>query len=382
MPPASAIPSCAPRSPKVHTTLALTCLAALLLSGISNAAAQETPAIRANPDTVRTWNRFADGIYQLHLQHLRDTEVRTETRAGGYPEGSLGGPDFFHEVHYYDAATGRLLSRIQWETAQVQTIHSIQVYLHDDEGRVRVDYYAAYLPVFRNAPMNTLVNLHAYHGELRAFRQFDASGNRRYEQCRGRLEGESLWLDAEFFPMDESVVESDAYRRCFGMLQEQAGEHIDPLHHLRGTAQWPAIRPESAAELDQLISQYEHKRRITPLRGDLRVKAGDAWYLKGDDPQAIAHYDAALEIDPALYEAYFGRGMALTRLGRVEEGIESLDRFLAQAPGSTLGYVQRGLAHLALDRPERAVADLRRALTLDPDNAEARAALQRLGQDG
>ena len=74
--------------------------------------------------------------------------------------------------------------------------------------------------------------------------------------------------------------------------------------------------------------------------------------------------------------------MALTRLGRVEEGIESLDRFLAQAPGSTLGYVQRGLAHLALDRPERAVADLRRALTLDPDNAEARAALQRLGQDG
>ncbi|WP_018954580.1 tetratricopeptide repeat protein [Thioalkalivibrio sulfidiphilus] len=382
MSPAPATPCHDARRLTARRAIALSCLAGLLLTGTSSAAAQEAPAIRANPDTVRNWNRFVDGVYQLHLQHLRDTEVRTESRPGGYPEGSLGGPDFFHEVHYYDAATGRLLSRIQWEREQVQTIHSIQVYLHDDEGRVRVDYYAAYLPVFRNAPMNTLVNLHAYHGELRAFRQFDASGNRRYEQCRGRLEGESLWLDAEFFPVEETLAESDTYQRCFGTLQEQAGEHIDPLHYLRGTAQWPAIRPDSEAALDQLISQYARKSGITPLRADLRVKGGDARYLKGDDPQAIAHYDAALEIDADLYEAHFGRGMALTRLGRVEEGIEAMDRYLAQAPGSALGYVQRGLAHLALDRQEQAVTDLRRGLTLDPDNAEARAALQRLGQDG
>lgn len=379
----------APAPPAIHAPdrparpfIILSCLAGLLLSGIGSTSAQEeAPAMRANPDTVRAWNRFADGLYQLHLQHLRDTQVKTERRVGGYPEGSLGGPDFYEEVDYYEAASGRLLSRIQWERGQVQTIHNIRVFLHDDEGRVVVDYYAAYLPVFRNAPMNTLINLHGYHGELRAFRQFDASGNRRYEQCRGRLEGEALWLEAEFFPVDDAVAQSQAYQHCFGSIPEHAGEHLDPLHHLQGSAQWPALRPVSQAELDQLISQYAHKSRVTPLRGDLQVKAGDAQYLKGNDAQAIAHYDAALAIDAALYEAHFGRGMALTRLGRIEEGIEALDRFLEHDPGSALGYVQRGLAHLALDQRTQATADLRRGLEIDPASAEAWAALQRLEKD-
>ena len=55
----------------------------------------------------------------------------------------------------------------------------------------------AYLPVFRNAPFQTLINLHHYEGKLDVFRQFDASGTRIYEQCKGRFLGGEVDISLE-----------------------------------------------------------------------------------------------------------------------------------------------------------------------------------------
>jgi lipoprotein NlpI len=326
--------------------------------------------MRADPDHVRIWNRFVDALYQLHLQQLRETEVYTQSRGGGYGSGATG-REFYREVSYYTASSGRLLSRIQWENHEPHSIHTIQVYLYDTEGRVSVDYHAGYLPEFRNAPIRTLVNLHRYRDELRAFRQFDASGRRLYEQCRGRLNGEPVWLEQEFFPPPEEVRESGLYARCFDALDETAGPHLDPLHAVDRAHLWPAHVPESAEALDRLIEQYDRQIPTTPLRSDLRVKRGDAYFLRGEFERAIDDYDAALEIDDALDEAYFGRGMARARHGLIREGIEDLNVFLERNPGSSLGYTKRGIRHLWLGDAQSAEADFREALRIDPRNAEA-----------
>lgn len=349
-------------------SLPLLLLLGLLLPG--DAATQEAPQLRADADHVRIWNRFVDALYQLHLQQLRGTDVRTESRIGGYASGTAG-PDFFREVSYYAEPSGRLLSRIQWENHAPHSIHTIQVYLYDPEGRVTVDYHAGYLPDFRNAPIRTLVNLHAYRDELRAFRQFDAGGDRLYEQCRGRLNGESVWLEQEFFPPPEEVRDSELYSRCFDALEEMAGPRLDPLHTVDRAHLWPAHVPESAEALDRLIEQYDRQIPVTPLRGDLRVKRGDAHFLRGEFERAIDDYDAALGIDDALDEAYFGRAMARARHGLIREGIEDLDVFLERNPGSSLGYTKRGIRHLWLGDAQRAEADFREALRIDPRNAEA-----------
>ena len=358
-----------PRNPGAMALLTLA-LATASLPGAPLASAQEVDGVRADVNQVRIWNRFADSLYQLHLLQLEEHEVRVETRIGGYP-GGMGGADYYREESYYAETGGQLLSRIQWERHQPHSIHSIQVNLHDAQGRVSADYYAAYLPSFRNAPMRTQVNLHSQDAELRAFRQFDAQGRRLYEQCRGNFQGESLWLEQEYFPVSEEMRNTEAYTRCFGELDEQAGEWLDPLHSTQRAQHWPAFVPDSQDSLDRLIEQYNEQIPITPLRGDLRVKRGDAYFLKQDFEQAIRDYEAALEIDDALDEAYFGRGMARARLGDVEEGIDDLNVFMVRNPGSSLAHTKRGIRYLWLGDGERAEADFREALRIDPRNAEA-----------
>lgn len=179
---------------------------------------------------VRTWNRFARELYALHQQRIAGQRLRTEERVGGYPDM----PKFYREVSYYDAATGRLLSRIQWEREHPDTIHVIEVFIRDARGRIIRDYTAAFLPYYRNAPTQTLISLHRYNGPLHAFRTFDASGARIFERCQGTWRGEvvDFMFDEDDIDVQEgtpgSLMESATYKACFDGLQKTAGEYLRP----------------------------------------------------------------------------------------------------------------------------------------------------------
>lgn len=209
---------------KIIAFIAAALVAATAVAKESNTSAQ------VNEEEVRRWNAFADGLYRLHRQQLGGRNVREVEQVGGY----AGLPEFYREVSYYDADTGRLLSRIQWERAHAERIHSIEVYVYGNDGRLARDYLAWYLPDARNAPRQTAVNLHHYAGDLHGWRQFDASGNRIYEKCSRTpdekplfdLSGEDHIAHAEGNP--RSVVYSGEYRRCFGNLPKTAGVFLRP----------------------------------------------------------------------------------------------------------------------------------------------------------
>ncbi|HKK05588.1 MAG TPA: hypothetical protein VKA50_07050 [Gammaproteobacteria bacterium] len=179
---------------------------------------------------VRTWNRFADDLLALHQRRMARREVRTEERIGGYADI----PDFYREVSYFDADTGRLLSRIRWEREHPDTVHVIELYIRDAQGRVIRDYTAAFLPYYRNAPSQTLISLHRYHGDLHAFRTFDASGARIFERCQGNWQERDIdvMLDEDEIYDQEgepgSVMESPVYKACFGDLQTTAEGYLKP----------------------------------------------------------------------------------------------------------------------------------------------------------
>jgi hypothetical protein len=176
------------------------------------------------------WNLFVEKLYALHQKRLQGAKTREETRNGGYYRL----PNFYREVSYYDGADGRLLSRIQWEREHPDRVHSIEVYVYDDRGRVARDYGALFLPHSRNAPMQTLINLHAYNHKLHAFRQFDASGNRIYEYCQGDFSGKPVELEVhedlliELEGVDGGIMATPVYRACFKGLGMTAGVYLDP----------------------------------------------------------------------------------------------------------------------------------------------------------
>jgi hypothetical protein len=199
-------------------------LLGLLLVGTGHAA----EAMKEDNQHVRSWNAFADNVYLLHKKLSQVDGVNKKIRIGGYAQM----PEFYREEQYYLGE--RLISKVQWEQAQENVLHSVEVFIYDDQGRVIRDYTAAYLPTYRNAPTQTLISLHRYHDQLHAFRSFDATGYRIIERCTGRLKGREvdLLLDEdeiyEALGDPASIMASAEYRACFGDLQAEAGKYLQP----------------------------------------------------------------------------------------------------------------------------------------------------------
>jgi hypothetical protein len=205
----------------------------VILTGLIAAPAlgERLPQILPQDEEVRRTNRFMTQLYAMHKRIIDGREVRTTSKIGGYYRQ----PDFYREMKYYDAASGRLFSKIQWETEYPERIHAIEVYVYDDQNRVLRDFAGWFLPQGRNAPRDTFINLHAYNRELHAYRQFDALDNRTYEFCEGTYMGKavriSLWendiIDAQEAP--KSVMATPQYRACFaGIPVSSAGKYLTP----------------------------------------------------------------------------------------------------------------------------------------------------------
>ncbi len=219
-------------------------LAGAVAAGPLPAAAGE----RLTRDQV--WNRFVEELYALHHKRLAAHRVRESLRIGGYARY----PEFYEEVQYIDAASGRVLSTIQWERERLEGlwggliawfrgprpqrdlrhIHSIAVNVYDAAGRLLRDYSATFLPDHRKVPSQTLVFLHDYPAGLHAWRGFDASGNRVYEGCRGELGGAPVDLNlddddiANALDGETGLMDTPAYRACFARLPEAAGPYLRP----------------------------------------------------------------------------------------------------------------------------------------------------------
>lgn len=186
---------------------------------LSAGARAQGQSIQVNEEQVRRSNAFVEQMLRLHEQVLAAHEWRSTERTGGYKDL----PEFYREVTYRDAKTGRLLGRVQRERAHPERVHGVEVYVYDDGGRLVRDYFAWYLPRYRNAPRQTHVNFYSHAGELRGWRQFDGSGLKVYEKCTADAKVlVELWDDDISRAEDDpaSVMHTPVYRRCFAGLPD------------------------------------------------------------------------------------------------------------------------------------------------------------------
>lgn len=199
-------------------------------AGIAFAARAEITPLQESVEQVKRWNGFVDALYSLHQKQLADKAVREQVTISGYRHF----PDFYREVAYLDDASNRRLSVVQWEREHPNNIHSIQVFIHGEDGKLVRDYSATYLPWARNAPIQTLVRFYHYGPDVRSFRVFDASGNFLYEDCKGTLGGKPVEIGLDTFDMIKAenarggILESKAYKVCFTALPGSAGKYLDP----------------------------------------------------------------------------------------------------------------------------------------------------------
>jgi tetratricopeptide (TPR) repeat protein len=330
-------------------------------------AASTDQAVRVDQARVDKWNRFADRLYQVHLKRIAAVPVRTESHVGSYG-GDYAAGFHFIETSYFDRASGRLLDRVRVNKAKPKVIHTIELNFYDHNGRVIRDYTAAYLPNFHNAPYQTLIDLYSYHGKLKAFRQWDASGEVLREQCEGSYMGKDVSLSYEDYEMPtDPMHESGVYLACFAALPKTAGKWLNPLSELSSGVD----RVGSAGSSDGRIAALSARLQREPRNAALHADRGDALFAHHDFEHAVADYSAAIRIDPRLDRAWFGRGMALGREGKLDPAIADLSVYLQRHPHSSVGFTKRGIRKVWKGDLRGAKRDLEKAIALDATNSEA-----------
>ena len=184
-------------------------------------------AMKGDNNHVRIWNKFANDSFNLHKKLIDGKKLEVKTSIGSYANVK----DFYIEHRYF--YKGKLISQVQWEKDDPKTLHTIEVFVHDKQGRVIRDFMAAYLPFYHNAPTQTLISIHHYTGGLHAFRSFDASGDVVLERCTGKNEKGhevNMLLDEDDLIYDpDDIMGSKEYNSCFdGLKQDTLGKYIIP----------------------------------------------------------------------------------------------------------------------------------------------------------
>lgn len=359
---------------KLLTTVGLACLFYPVISHADDTA----PISTTSKQHVNSWNQFAERLYILHQHQISQGKTFQKESISGYM-GAAG--DSYREIKYYDAKTKRLLSRVLWEKDNPEQAHEIEVFVYDGNGKLKRDYLAVFLPVHRNAPVQTLINFHHQNDELKSFRQFDASGEKIYERCEGRFFNEPLNIsfNDDDFAQNSSetmkVMESEEYLACFGSTIASLGDYVNPLfglslsHDLMRQAEIDEL--DSPDSIDQKIKKLTKAIKSNTTSAKNYYKRGMAYLQLRMFDEAVEDFSSAIKLDDSLDGAYFGRGLAFGRLRMFDEGIADLSIFIKRNPRSSVAYTKRGVRRIWAGKYNLAEEDLNKAILLNPKNAEA-----------
>lgn len=166
-----------------------------------------------------------------------------------------------------------------------------------------------------------------------------------------------------------------------------ASEYYDRAEHAAETAQ----SLDQLAGVDQLCEQglaahpaRDLASRLGSLAAWARNRHGELQSDAGNDADALADFNAALQLDSNCWLALHNRAVSLAQQGHGAEALRDFNRVIKLSPGMAIAYRNRGELLASMGRTEEAVADYGRAINQLPDEAdlyEIRGhALHRLGR--
>lgn len=324
---------------------------------------------------VKVWNAFAVKLYQLHRRQTKGKDIAISRRQGGYG-GEMFGHISYTESTYTRRDNNRIISRLRKIKGESGDFHTLEVYIHDKNGRVTRDYSVSYLPVFRNAPYQTLINFHYYADDLHAYRQFDALGRRIFESCRGQVFDEKVEFLLEDYEIPDHVSElkgalrQEAYHSCFDQLPAEAGVYLDPLAEITASSDHIDTH-DLRQQLESRLASHNRALSVDENNTNILLKRADVYLQLHEFEKAVVDYTKVIELDAAVDAAYFGRGMALGRAGELEAAISDLSEYIKRNPGDSRAYTKRGVRYIWHGKLGLAQADLLKAIAIDHRNAEA-----------
>jgi tetratricopeptide (TPR) repeat protein len=124
-------------------------------------------------------------------------------------------------------------------------------------------------------------------------------------------------------------------------------------------------------EYDEAIAEFQAAIELEPNNPDAHRNLGTAYGEQGKWEEAAAAYEKAIELDPDFGEAYGDLVWPYVELGRLQEAIAAGEKGIELAPNYAMAYNNLGVVYGAQGDLDRAVTLLRQAIQVDPDCADA-----------
>jgi len=156
----------------------------------------------------------------------------------------------------------------------------------------------------------------------------------------------------------EYVAGTDWYVRADVMGGLSIGSNPPPL---APTSQSPAPSSQRSGGSSNAMEYIKF--------GNEYLDRGDKNNNKADYDLAIAEFNRAIQLDPNIAAAHFGRGRGYLRKGDNSRAVASYSEALRLNPNDAISYSNRGRAYARMGDYDNAVADFEAAYRIDPKNA-------------
>lgn len=153
-----------------------------------------------------------------------------------------------------------------------------------------------------------------------------------YHQFRA----EAFYNLARALPESEAELKVDLFEAADGGLNR--ARTLEPLdvEFYTNSGILHALWSEATGDpayLETAVSLYEQAFRLAPTMVRLRIDLGHIYHSHGRYEDALAQYQAALEIDPLSADAYYGTGLTWRALGRDDLARDAFLQALEVSPG-------------------------------------------------
>lgn len=170
---------------------------------------------------------FHKAVYALHEQQLAKHAVRTTEEIGEY-QGAAAEGFRYRITSYYDAGSGRLLSRITRDASLSEAIHLAEVNIYDADGILIRDFFSSAPPWRPTIPSHAYINLHHYNGTLHGWRQYELTGEVNYESCEGEIDGKPVRISLDWRDIKPEKTSTPAYHACFDGMNNDWKSYVVP----------------------------------------------------------------------------------------------------------------------------------------------------------
>lgn len=124
---------------------------------------------------------------------------------------------------------------------------------------------------------------------------------------------------------------------------------------------------QKKGQQDEAIAHFQKALELDPNKFETQNNLGYSLSMSGRLREAFLYLERALEINPNYAAAHYNLGNALLRSGRRAEAIDQLQQALELDPSYVPAFSDLGSAFLQTGQVDKSLEHLERALQIDPD---------------